>query len=127
MPRMSVGRILRSPKFRTQIQLIRSKVSVDRGRNVVLQDDPVLLSAVVIQGNGDQLIRQAEGERIASTITVIAADRLDDGQAGRTADIVIWPINTGNRYTVTLSSDYSQMSRPFWQAICTLIPMVPPS
>lgn len=127
MPRMSVGRILRSPKFRTQIQVIRSKVSVDRGRNVVLQGDPVLLSAVVIQGNGDQLIRQAEGERIASTITVIAADRLDDGRAGRTADIVIWPINTGNRYTVTLSSNYSQMSRPFWQAICTLIPMVPPS
>lgn len=127
MPRMMVGRILNSPKFRTRVQVIRTTVTLDKGRTVASASAPRTISAVVVQGSGDQLRRLAEGERIESTITVIAKERLDDGQSGRTADIVIWPVNSGNRYTVTISSDYSEMSRGFWQAICTLQPMVPPS
>ena len=127
MPRMMVGRILNSPKFRTRVQVIRTTVTLDKGRTVASASAPRTISAVVVQGSGDQLRRLAEGERIESTITVIAKERLDDGQAGRTADVVVWPINTGNRYTVTISSDYSEMSRGFWQSICTLQPMVPPA
>lgn len=127
MPRMMVGRILNSPKFRTRVQVIRTTVTLDKGRTVASASAPRTISAVVVQGSGDQLRRLAEGERIESTITVIAKERLDDGQSGRTADIVIWPVNSGNRYTVTISSDYSEMSRGFWQSICTLQPMVPPA
>lgn len=127
MPRMNVARILRSSKFRTKVAVIRTTQTIDKGRSVNVASTPRVISAVVIQGNGDQLVRQAEGERIMANITVIASERLDDGNTGRTADIVEWPLNSGNRYTVTLSSDYSEMSRPFWQSICTLNSMVPVS
>lgn len=127
MPRMNVARILRSSKFRTKVAVIRTTQTLDKGRSVNVASAPRVISAVVIQGNGAQLVRQAEGERIMANITVIASERLDDGNNGRTADIVEWPLNSGNRYTVTLSSDYSEMSRPFWQAICTLNSMVPVS
>lgn len=127
MPRMNVARILRSPKFRTKVAVIRTTQTLEHGRSVNVASAPRTISAVVVQGNGDQLVRQAEGERIMANITVIARERLDDGNQGRTADIVEWPLGSGNRYTVTLSSDYSEMSVGFWQAICTLNPMVPVS
>ena len=125
MPLSRVARVLDRPHFQTTFDLIRTVQTVVNGRAVNTPADPVTVSGVVTQGSGDQLVRDAQGERIQGNITIVSRTALVDGQGTNTADRVRWPSGSGRYYTVTLTSDYSQYGAGFYEAICTAEAVAP--
>ena len=74
-------------------------------------------AAVVTSDKGDLLHRNADGSRIAGSITLHTMFRLSDGSTGQDADEVVWQ---GRTYTVVNVNDYSHFGRGFVCATCDL-------
>jgi len=122
---LDMSDIVNDADFADTFQVIRTTVAVGNdGRGAANAANPVTAIGVVTQGRGDELVRERDGERIQGDILIHTTFRLQDGEAGKTADIVVWPAGSGDRYTVTQTSDYSRLGG-FVAAICTRLTIIP--
>lgn len=119
MPLLDVSDILDDPDFADTFDVIRTHVSVGNdGVAVATTETLIGVVGVITAGLGDVLRRRAEGEQITGSITVHSQVPLVPGEAGQTADIVVYPSGSANRYTVAVTSDYSRYGAGFTAASC---------
>lgn len=121
MPLLDVSDVLLDPDFMdSSLACTRQDQTVNDDGLAVNAETVSPFSGVVTNNTGDILLRRAEGERIAGSITIHTKFRLCDGQDGRSADIVTW---LGARYTVTNVANWSTYGAGFVMATCDLIPL----
>ena len=119
--------IVSDPLFADTFDVIRTTlVQGDDGRVRAIEVPMPAIVGTVTQGAGDELKREAVGERIEGNITIHTTFDLQDGQVGKTADIVIWPAGSQNRYVVVMTSDYTRLAG-FVAAQCSRTAIVPPA
>lgn len=119
--------IVSDADFADTFDVIRTAVVT--GNDGRAQSTPQIFAAIVgtvTQGVGDELKREAVGERVEGNITVHTTFALQPGEQGKTADIVIWPAGSQNRYVVMVTSDYTRVGG-FVAAQCSREAIVPPA
>ena len=122
---LDMSDIVSDPDFADTFDVIRtSVVTSNDGRGHPVEVPMPGIIGTVTQGPGDELVRERDGERIRGDIMIHTTFRLQDGEAGKTADIVVWPAGSQERYTVTLTSDYSRLGG-FVAAACTRLNYIP--
>lgn len=121
MPRLDVSRVLLDPKFVTRnLACIRQTQTVGDDGLAVDEQKSFTFAGVVTASSGTSLNRGPDGSHIENTITIHTRFRLQDGIAGRDADLVQYE---GKQFTVINVADYSEYGRGFICATCALIPL----
>lgn len=126
MPQIDVTRLTRSP------MIAGSAFQVQRRRQVVNRFGETVTRTTLLDGVGavypsgdNSLVRQADYEVQANTITVVTTFRLQGaaavGSTNYLPDLVIW---NGNPYLVSTVNDFSQYGAGFIEAECSSQSMV---
>ena len=124
---LDLSDIVTDPDFADTFDVIRTTITQgDDGRAYPIEVPTLGVVGVVTQGAGDELKREAVGERVEGNITIHTTFPLQPGEQGKTADIVIWPAGSQNRYAVMVTSDYQRVGG-FVAAQCSRLAIVPPA
>jgi hypothetical protein len=124
---LDMSDIVSDPLFADTFDVIRTTiVTGNNGRATPTETPTHNVVGTVTQGAGDELKREAVGERIEGNITIHTTFPLQAGEQGKTADIVVWPAGSQNRYVVMLTSDYTRLGG-FVAAQCSRTAIVPPA
>lgn len=103
--------------------LIRIRLTQTVDTHGIATNTPVntQFAAVVVPGEGSNLVRLADGSRVHETLVVHAPGfNLQSQSNGLSADIVTWQ---GSQYTVKAVDDYSNFGSGFVKATLELIPL----
>lgn len=116
MPRLDVTRVLASPYFADASLLCTRNVQTVSTRGIASNEPTVIpFSGVVTNDTGDILRRFPEASLITGSMMVHSTLLLNDGSAGRDADLVTWQ---GRQYTVKAVADWSTYGKGFTMALC---------
>lgn len=122
MALIDVSGLLSDPDFADSFTIYRKTTSVGNDGRTASTETAVTCIGVVIQGEGNQLLRLDDGRRISGAITVYTTTPLSSGTSPNDADEIAW---SGNRYVVSLVSDWSNFGAGYYTAVCELLPVNP--
>ena len=100
---ISISEMMNDPDFSQDFIIYRKRPSWVKGKTVLAEDPPLIITGVVIAAGTWDLQQVPEGDRIAGIMAFYSTNPLYVTQSAQISDEIVW---NGERYKLLQVSDY---------------------